>query len=302
MLGNVVNSHLAVSLVVTGSDVNAAHLHLVFTSDQDVVPLSQLRISDLLVDLTLGSVKDALVAEFVEVQVDTLTVVESLFRNGAHDNLTRRKPERPLASQMLDQDGGESLHGSKDSSVHNNGSLEARLEGLLLPLEVFAVEIVSLEDLRAKLLLDLLVFVGSVGLLDLGGVFALVLKVEPDGKLEIQLHGSALVRSLKRIVDLDVNLRSVKSTITGVELPWHAKSVESIFQGLLSLVPKVVTSESLLGSGGEFKLKLELEDAVDVPQEVEAAHNFSHELLRGAEQMRVILTEATHSGQAGEST
>ena len=70
-LGHLVNSDLSVALVVPRSDVAGESLaHLGLTCDQDVVPLGQLRVSDLLVNVSLGAVKLALVAQLVEVQVD----------------------------------------------------------------------------------------------------------------------------------------------------------------------------------------------------------------------------------------
>lgn len=69
-LGHLVNSDLSVALVVPRSDVDESLAHLGLTCDQDVVPLGQLRVSDLLVNVSLGAVKLALVAQLVEVQVD----------------------------------------------------------------------------------------------------------------------------------------------------------------------------------------------------------------------------------------
>jgi len=100
--------------------------------------------------------------------------------------------------------------------VHNDWSAETRLKDLLLPLEVVFVHLVSLKDLAAELLVGNLIFVRFNVSLLFSGVSGLVLEVEPDGQLEIALHSSALVSTLESVIDLDINLRTVEGTITGV--------------------------------------------------------------------------------------
>lgn len=65
-----VDSNLTVTLVVSGAHINESLGHLVLTSDQDVVPLGELCVPNLLVNLALRAVNIALVAQLVEVQVD----------------------------------------------------------------------------------------------------------------------------------------------------------------------------------------------------------------------------------------
>ena len=51
----------------------------------------------------------AFVAQFVKVEVDGLAVVVGLLRDRANDDLSRRKPEWPLSSQVLAKDRSETL-------------------------------------------------------------------------------------------------------------------------------------------------------------------------------------------------
>lgn len=69
-LSDKINSDLSVTLVVPGADIDEALGHLVLTGDQDVVPLSELCIPDLLVDLSLRAVHLGLIAKLMEVEVD----------------------------------------------------------------------------------------------------------------------------------------------------------------------------------------------------------------------------------------
>jgi hypothetical protein len=50
-LRQVINTHLSDSLAIAGSDVHTSFLGLLLTSDEDVVPLIELSISDFLVKL-----------------------------------------------------------------------------------------------------------------------------------------------------------------------------------------------------------------------------------------------------------
>ena len=126
-LGELIDAHLAEDLHVSRAHVHSAVLHLVFTRNQDVVPLVDLRISDLLLDVALGAVQFSLEAELVQVEVNRLAVVLGLLADGAHDDLSGREPEWPLTSQMLRQDCCESLDRAQDCSMDNHRSAEARL-------------------------------------------------------------------------------------------------------------------------------------------------------------------------------
>lgn len=47
-----------------------------------------------------------------------------------------------------------------------------------------------------------------------------VLQIESFGKLEIELNGSALERAMKSVLNSDVDLWSIESTIARVQLPF----------------------------------------------------------------------------------
>jgi hypothetical protein len=76
------------------------------------------------------------------------------------------------------------------------------------------------------------------------------------GKLKVELDSGALIFALKSIGDCDVDLWAVKSTVTGVELPYAASSllisVESRAKSVLSAVPGLDLAEKLLRTGGEL--------------------------------------------------
>lgn len=80
-------------------------------------------------------------------------------------------------------------------------------------------------------------------------LLSLVLKVESNWELEIKLHGTALMGSLKGIEDLDVNLGSVEGTISWVFLPGLSKAVQGLSKSSLGLVPHGIVSKFIFGSG-----------------------------------------------------
>lgn len=133
-------------------------------------------------------------------------------------------------------------------------------------------------------------------------MFILVLEIESDGKLEIKLNGTALMRSLEGIEHLNVDLGSVEGSITWVFLPGFAKLVESLSKSALSLIPESIISKLVLRSGGELKLKLEAKDSIDEVKEVKYSQDFSHNVLRSAEDVSIILAESSDSGESRESS
>lgn len=111
--------------------------------------------------------------------------------------------------------------------MDDHRSAEARLKGLLLPCVFLLVVLIRLELLRRKILLGVFALVRGVSSLFFSGRLALVLKVEPDGLLEVTLDGAALVLAFESIVDLDVDFGSVEGAIAMVEGPRLAVAVQS---------------------------------------------------------------------------
>ena len=75
--GDFVNSHLTQDLHVSRPHVHHAVVHLVLASNQDVVPLSKLCVSDLLLNVTLLTVNFSHETLLMQVKVDRLAIVGS---------------------------------------------------------------------------------------------------------------------------------------------------------------------------------------------------------------------------------
>lgn len=184
--------------------------------------------------------------------------------------------------------------------MDNNWSLESILQRVLFPLEFFLVIIVLVVYFVTHHCLLLLSGVsgGSGGFFRL--IFVLVsfeLEVETNRQLEIQLDGSALVGSLQRVVDFNIDFRTVESTITWVKFPGLSILIECLFECSFSLIPQFFISQSISRSSGKFQFKFEVKGRVSVIQEIQTADNFIHNLFRSTENMRIILLEPSDSGQ-----
>ena len=130
----------------------------------------------------------------------------------------------------------------------------------------------------------------------------MVLQIKSNWKLEVELHSAALVGAFQSIKHFNINLGAVEGAISVVELPGATKVIKSLFKGSFSLVPLLIVTETDFRTGGKLHLEGKAKDSVNVVQKVKNTGDFRAHLVRTAEQMSVILLEATHTSQAGEGT
>ena len=136
-----------------------------------------------------------------------------------------------------------------------------------------------------------------------GSLGTLVAQVKADGELEVQLDGGGLVYTTKAVQHLNINLGTIERSVTRVDLP--VASTDELVQGLaevlLGLIPQLDFSHGLLGTSGQLQLEGHTEDAVDMAHEVQHTTDLLLDLVRAAEDVGVILLEATHTGETVES-
>ena len=140
------------------------------------------------------------------------------------------------------------------------------------------------------------------GSIELVLFLSLVLEVESDGQLEIKLDGSTLVTSVEGISEFDIDLGTVKGSITRVQLPSATELIETAGKGTLGIVPDLDVSEVLLGTGGELQVEGVAKDTIHVLQEVETPTNLILNLRGTAEDVSIILLETTDTGESSEGT
>lgn len=104
------------------------------------------------------------------------------------------------------------------------------------------------------------------------------------------------------IINLNVDLGSIESTISMVISPGSTELVKSILESHFSFVPLFIIAETLLRSGRELELKGETEYSIDVIEEIKDSHNFVREGFHRAENVSIILLESSDTSQAGQSS
>jgi hypothetical protein len=132
-----------------------------------------------------------------------------------------------------------------------------------------------------------------------GSVGADVVATEPFRHREIELDGSALPASLEAVANVEIDLRAVEGSIPRVELVRQVASFQRSLKGSLSKVPNLIAADALGGPGGEFNADIvESEGAVDLFEEIHQPHDFFFDLVRGAEEMGVVLSEGLNAKEA----
>ena len=101
-----------------------------------------------------------------------------------------------------------------------------------------------------------------------------VAQVESDGKLEIQLKSGTLMTPLQCISQCDIDLRTVKGSISRVQLPFQAHRVQGLGKSFFGFVPNGNFAQKFFWSGGQTQLIGESKGAVNVFQEVQGTLNF----------------------------
>ena len=136
--------------------------------------------------------------------------------------------------------------------------------------------------------------------LNLRSVCTLELQVKSDRQLKVTLDCAALMGSLQRIKNFDVNFRPVKRAVTRVNRPGLAEFIERVFKSFFSLIPHFIGPETKFRTGRQLKIEGEPKDSINVLEEVQRVHDFISNLLRSAENMCVVLAESTHASEIRE--
>mmetsp|Transcript_87591 Transcript_87591/g.194821 ORF Transcript_87591/g.194821 Transcript_87591/m.194821 type:complete len:432 (-) Transcript_87591:1520-2815(-) len=249
-------------LEIALADVHAERLHLLLTDDYDVVPLSQLSSAHLLVQSVAAGIGLGIVAIEHKLPLHPSGIIEELLTNRHHHDLSRREPEGPLPSVMLDQDRRHPLNGTKDGTVDDDWPLEALLELALPPNHLALVILLHFANELRLIILLLSTLLTS---------FATELQIEPDRIVEIKLDRPTLKLPLHGILQPDVNFGAIEGAIAWVQGPLDAGLVQCGFQLRFRVIPDLLGAQGLLWARGERIAGSEAEHRVDVIQEIEGA-------------------------------
>ena len=134
-------------------------------------------------------------------------------------------------------------------------------------------------------------------------VLADVLQAKALGQGEVELHGRELPQAADGVHQLDVDLGAVERSFAGNGFVLDVAALQSVLQRTLRQLPLIVAAGvgfAIVRIPGR-QLDLELLEAVGVQRgqrEVDAADHFVFNLLRRAEDVRVVLGKAAHAQQA----
>src|SRR5210317_268047 len=123
--------------------------------------------------------------------------------------------------------------------------------------------------------------------------------IEPIRQIEIHLNGGTLPGAAELILDLDIDLGTIKDAFAWIDLEPEAFLLQSLFQGLGGLFPDVVGAHRFFGSGAQiYIIILEPEPLENQKVEFKNVENFFFELIFPTENVGIVLGETTHPKQA----
>ena len=119
-------------------------------------------------------------------------------------------------------------------------------------------------------------------------------EIEPFGQVEVKLDRGALPVAAQRVLDLDVDFWAIESAPAGVDFVGQATGDQGLAQRLGGVVPRVRFADVLVGTSGQHDVVfLEPEGTHDLESQVEHIAHLIRDLIWEAEDVRVVLGEAT---------
>lgn len=185
-----------------------------------------------------------------------------------------------MAPVVLDQQGHEALQRAEDGAVDDDGRYESGSR-----------------------------FRGVVGATENAGTLRLegrrrrhVFQLEELRQLEVELDGGGLVFFAVRVREDDIDLRAVEGTVAGIERPRLAGAVERVRQLCFGAVPLVDGADVVVlrSRRHDELVRPQFERIVDHGDELERSGNLLGDLARAAENVPVVLVEASYSRQAAQ--
>mmetsp|Transcript_46299 Transcript_46299/g.106891 ORF Transcript_46299/g.106891 Transcript_46299/m.106891 type:complete len:358 (+) Transcript_46299:143-1216(+) len=227
-------------LHVALADVDTESGRLRLPHNNNEVPLSELRLADLLVQRLAAQLALGVEAMQRELPSHPLGVGVALGAHWHDHDLPRIQPEGPLTGVVLNEDCRHALNRAQNGTVDDHRPLEATLELPLAPDDVaFRVSLHGAHKLR------LVLFFVGVGLLL---TLSPVLQVEPHWPVEVELDRAALEPSLHDVHQRDVDLGAVEGAVAWLQGPLLARGVQGRFELRLRVVPHLLCPQSLLGA------------------------------------------------------
>ena len=187
--------------------------------------------------------------------------LQRFFRDGQDADLFGGEPGGELALEMLDEQAGEAFHGAERRAVDHHGN----------------VRLVVGADIA---------------------------EAEADRQIVVHLHGAELPFAADDVLDHEVDLGSVEGRLADLLGVVHAEGLDGFAEGCFGFVPVLGRADIFVAGRIAQRepdaVVIHAEGVEDFFDQIEAAGDFGGDLLRGAEQMGVVLGEAADAGHAAE--
>ena len=125
-----------------------------------------------------------------------------------------------------------------------------------------------------------------------------ILQFKPLGQLEIQLDGAALPGSADAVHQMEVDLGAIESAVPFVDHIRQLHFFQRFPQGVCRHLPVLVASHGIFRPGGQFHMIFKPEQGINLVDQFHHALDFILDLLRGHENVGVVLGKTAHPHQA----
>ena len=135
----------------------------------------------------------------------------------------------------------------------------------------------------------------------LGTVGVNVLKLEVVRQLEVKLDSAALPRTTKAVGQMEVNLRTIESTVALVDHVIDTHGIKCVTKALLSALPILVRTHRILWARRKLNAVWEAKLGIVSGNEVRCIRDLLSNLIRADEEVCIVLSKLTDTEQTVQS-
>ena len=121
-------------------------------------------------------------------------------------------------------------------------------------------------------------------------------------QLHIQLDSTALPSTADGVGQMEVNLRTIESTVTFVDYVIKTTILQRISQTLGCQLPGSVIAHGIFRTGRQFCMIFQTEGCINLVKQTDYILNLATNLAGHHKDMRIILSKATYTEQSVQST
>src|SRR5579884_2229867 len=126
-------------------------------------------------------------------------------------------------------------------------------------------------------------------------IFGNVGQIEPLRHIPVELNSCALPVTPECIADFQIDFRPVERTTASIDLVWQMALLQRATQVSLGSVPELWPPHRLFRAGREKHLKArKAKGTQDLQGQVDHPEDLIVDLIRAAEDVSIVLSEATH--------